>query len=629
MIKVTNVSLRRGGELLFEDASFSIYPGHRVGVTGANGVGKTSLFKLLDSTLPLDSGDIILPSAAKLASVSQEILDTELSAINYVMAGDTDLVMAKQELIAAEVKNQDEALATAYDNIEQAGGYTAETRAAKLLAGLGFSIEEQTQLFNTFSGGWRMRLNLARALMTPSDILMLDEPTNHLDLDAIVWLENWLVKYQGMLIVISHDRDFLNTVTTNIINIENKKIDIYTGNYADFEGQRAARLSTQNAAYLKQQKDILHIQAFVDRFKAKASKAKQAQSRLKALSRMKKVSSAHIDSPFSFSFFKPEKMPAQLLTMNDCDLGYDKIRVLRELTLTVSPGDRIGLLGANGAGKSTFIKALANEITTTSGTIERANSLTVGYFAQHQVEQLRSDETPLEFLTRLDRSAPERDLRSYLGGFGFSNDYALRAIGPLSGGEKARLVLAAIVRQKPNLLLLDEPTNHLDLQMRHALGVALQGYEGALVVVSHDRYLLESVSDKFKLIANGRVEEFEGNLNDYTKWLTDTRSQKTALLKEGILRHESKRDRRKRQAKSRVKKSELVKRVGCLEENVNILSKLVADTNKKLADSNIYTEGRQGELKELLGEQKIQADKLRCAEQEWLEATSLLEGSQF
>lgn len=629
MIKVTNVSLRRGGELLFEDASFSIYPGHRVGLIGANGVGKTSLFKLLDSTLPLDSGDIALPSSAKLACVSQEIFDTKLSAINYVMAGDTDLVMAKQELIAAEVKNQDEALALAYDKIEQAGGYTAETRAAKLLAGLGFSIEEQSQLFNTFSGGWRMRLNLARALMTPSDILMLDEPTNHLDLDAIVWLENWLVRYQGMLIVISHDRDFLNTVTTNIINIENKKIDAYTGNYADFERQRAARLSTQNAAYLKQQKDILHIQAFVDRFKAKASKAKQAQSRLKALSRMKRVSSAHIDSPFSFSFFEPEKMPAQLLTMNDCDIGYDNIRVLRELTLTIAPGDRIGLLGANGAGKSTFIKALAHEISIISGTVERANSLTVGYFAQHQVEQLRSDETPLEFLTRLDRSIPERDLRTYLGGFGFSNECALRAIGPLSGGEKARLVLAAIVRQKPNLLLLDEPTNHLDLQMRHALGVALQGYEGALVVVSHDRYLLESVSDKFKLVANGRIEEFDGSLSDYTKWLTDTRSQKSALLKEEVLRHESKKDKRKREAKSRTRKSELVKRVSYLEESVNILSKLVSETNAKLADSSIYVEGRQGELKELLGEQKIQSKKLRCAEKEWLEATTQLEGAQL
>jgi ATP-binding cassette subfamily F protein 3 len=340
------------------------------------------------------------------------------------------------------------------------------------------------------------------------------------------------------------------------------------------------------------------------------------------------VISAHVDSPFSFDFFKPEKTPAQLLTMDDCDIGYDNIRVLRELTLTISPGDRIGLLGANGAGKSTFIKALANEITAISGTIERANTLKVGYFAQHQIEQLRNDETPLEFLTRLDRSVSERDLRSFLGRFGFSNDYALRAIGPLSGGEKARLVLAAIVRQKPNLLLLDEPTNHLDLQMRHALGVALQGYEGALVVVSHDRYLLESVSDKFKLIANGRIEEFDGNLNDYTKWLAHTRSQNTGLLTKKIVRGESKKERRKREAKSRARKSELINYVSCLEENVNILSKLVSNTNDKLADSNIYLEGRQSELKKLLGEQQIQVDKLRRAEKQWLEATSQLESSQ-
>ena len=629
MIKLSNVSLRRGSQLLFEETDFSVYSGHRVGVTGSNGAGKTSLFRLLDGTLQVDSGAINIPSAAKLASVSQEVEDADLSAIEYVIAGDSDLVRAKTEVAEAGVKNRGEALAVAYDKLEQAGGYTAENRTGKLLSGLGFSIKEQHQSFNNFSGGWQMRLNLARALMTPSDILMLDEPTNHLDLDAILWLENWLVKYQGILMVISHDRDFLNAICTHILHIENKKINCYTGDYAAFENQRSEQLSTRRAAYLKQQKNIGHMQVFVDRFKAKASKAKQAQSRIKALSRMKKIVSAHVDSPFSFSFKKPEKMPIQLLMVEDCEIGYLDFPVLKGVSLTISPGERIGLLGANGAGKSTLIKVLANELVVMKGDVKRANGLTVGYFAQHQVEQLRVDETPLEYLKRLEPLSTEGELRSYLGGFAFSNDYALRPIGPLSGGEKARLVLAAIVRQKPNLLLLDEPTNHLDLQMRHALGVALQGYEGALVVVSHDRYLLESVSDKFKIITNFRVEDFEGDLKDYAKWLTESRSYDEHLQNKNDVNHESKKDRRRREAEERVLKSKLTSCISRLENNINRLSKLLTDINERLADSDVYQEKRDGELKKLLLDKRAQTNKLRLAEKEWLEATSQLEESSI
>ncbi len=625
MIKLSNVSLRRGRQLLFENVNFSVHPGHRTGVTGANGVGKTSLFKLLDSTLQQDSGVIEFPSHAKLACVSQEVIDTDLSGIHYVMAGDSTLEAAKLELREAEIKNCDEALAVAYDKVEQAGGYTGETRAGKLLSGLGFSIEEQKESFNNFSGGWRMRLNLARALMTPSDILMLDEPTNHLDLDAIIWLENWLVKYQGILLLISHDRDFLNAVCTNIVNIEAGNISIYTGNYSDFEEQRAARLSTQHSAYIKQQRDIQQMQVFVERFRAKATKAKQAQSRLKALSRMEKIAPAQIDSPFSFSFFEPAKMPSQLLVMEDCQIGYTNVPVLNGVTVTISPGDRLGLLGANGVGKSTFIKALAGELTVLSGDIQRASGLKIGYFAQHQVEQLRNHESPLEFLKRLEPLASERDLRNYLGGFAFSNEYALRAIEPLSGGEKARLVLAAIVRQRPNLLLLDEPTNHLDLQMRHALGVALQGYEGALVVISHDRCLLESVSDKFKLIKEGKVEKFEGDLTDYAKWLLESRLDSDSVQKKSMITNESKKDRRRRAADVRALKTKLTNRVRSLEDDLNALNKILSGINERLAGSSIYQEAKNGELKKLLADQQAQSDKLRVVEQRWLEASGQLE----
>jgi len=511
MIKITDASLRRGPRLLFDCVNLSFHSGQRIGITGANGIGKTSLFAVLDGTLQTDSGDVSIPSATEIASVSQEVEAVTKKAVVYVMEGDKKLGIAKEKLREAELKNSGHELALAYQMYEEVDGYTAETRAAKLLAGLGFSQVEQQKSFAEFSGGWRMRLNLARALMCPSDLLLLDEPTNHLDLDAIIWLEHWLLGYEGVLLLISHDRDFLDAVSTHIVYIENQRMTSYTGNYSKFEEQRAAQLAGQQAAYVKQQREIKHIQFFVDRFRAKASKAKQAQSRLKALSRLEVINSAQIDSPFSFRFEEPKKMPTQLVTVSNADIGYGDDIVLKNISMSIVPGDRIGLLGANGAGKSTLIKALVGDLLPICGDVDRANDLKVSYFAQHQVEQLRSDETPLSFLKRVEPKASEGELRKHLGGFAFSGNAALAPIGPFSGGEKARLVLAAIIRQKPNLLLLDEPTNHLDLQMRHALSLALQGFQGALVVVSHDRHLLQSVSDSLKFVHDGEVEDFSGD----------------------------------------------------------------------------------------------------------------------
>jgi len=654
MIKFTNVALRRGPKLLFSDANLTVHTGQRVGLTGANGIGKTSLFGLLEGHIIVDAGDIRLQPNIEIASVSQEVEATEVKALDYVVAGDRGLAAARNELAKAEAHNDGNGLALAHEKIEQIGGYLADSRAAKLLAGLGFSEAEQSRAFSEFSGGWRMRLNLARALMCRSDLLLLDEPTNHLDLDAIIWLESWLTSYQGMLLLISHDRDFLDAVCTHIWHIENQKIAMYTGNYSDFEQQRAARLAGQQAAYVKQQREVAHMQKFVERFRAKATKARQAQSRLKALARLETIAPAHVDSPFNFSFEDPEKMPELLVTVVKADFGYGDKRVLNNVTLNIRAGDRIGLLGANGAGKSTFIKALVGELPAMSGQTDTARDLKTAYFAQHQVEQLRHDETPLRFLQRLEPTAAESTLRKYLGGFNFSGDAALSPIGPFSGGEKARLVLAAIIRQKPNLLLLDEPTNHLDLEMRHALGIALQGFMGALVVVSHDRHLLESVSDTLKFIHDGRVDEFDGDLNDYARWLLRTRSEERKNVSESLkLVRESaddnqgeigagaqaevpsvgnsaqdRKERKRLQAEKRQRTSELTKNISRLEKTVEKTQNLLSEITAQLADNSLYEAQRKADLKRLLVDQASAKQKLDAAENEWLEATEELEAAK-
>ena len=627
MITLDDVSLRLGTRLLFERAKLSVHQRQRAGIVGTNGAGKSSLLGLLEGRLHADVGEVVVPARAEIASVTQQVAVTSTSALDYVIAGDRPLVAARAKLAEAEKSHDGQAIALAHDAIERIDGYSADSRAAQLLDGLRFSEQEQAQPFESFSGGWRMRLNLARALMCRSDILLLDEPTNHLDLDAIIWLESWLMSYPGTLLVISHDRDFLDAVCTHIIHIEYAALHQYSGNYSAFERLRAERLAGQQAQYLKQQRDVAHMQAFVERFRYKASKARQAQSRLKTLERMQVIIPAHADSPFSFSFASAEKIPSRLLSVNDADFGYQGKAVLRGIDIAITAGERIGLLGANGAGKSTLIKALAGELTPMRGELVASRELRIGYFAQHQVEQLRGDETPLSFLQRLEPQATNSDLRNFLGRFAFVGDMALAPIAPLSGGEKARLVLAMIIRQKPNLLLLDEPTNHLDLKMRHALSMALQDFSGALVVVSHDRHLLQSVSDSLQLVSAGRVEDYSGDLDDYTRWLLQEKKprQHDKPPKATQPSAQQKKERKRREAEARQQLGEYQRRVTQLEKSLQGHQQQLGDIEHSLADSRLYHNDNKAKLLELLQQQAACKQCIDSQESQWLEACEQLE----
>ena len=528
MLNFSNVSLRRGKRVLFSDATFSLFRGEKVGITGENGSGKSSLLSLVRGEITPDAGSFDMPSQLEIASVAQELAASGQSAIEFVLDGDSELREVERRLAAAEAADDGLKLGDLHANYAAIGGYDARARAAQLLHGLGFSSADETRTVRMFSGGWRVRLNVAQALMCRSDLLLLDEPTNHLDLDAIIWLEGWLREYPGTLLLIAHDREFLDRVTNRIVNIEHGRARAYRGNYSAFETQRASELAEQSALYVRQQREIRHMESFVERFRAKASKARQAQSRLKALERMQRIAPAHVDSPFEFSFAVPAKLPRPLLALENQAAGYDGRQIIGGLNLTIAPGDRLALLGRNGAGKSTVMKLLAGELAPMGGVRTEARDLKLGYFAQHQLEQLGIKQSPLQQLQELDESmrggagrAPEQELRDFLGGFGFRGDRVFEPVGPFSGGEKARLVLALVVYRRPNLLLLDEPTNHLDLEMRQALAVALQDYEGAVVLVSHDRHLLRTVADEFRLVSAGRAEPFDGDLEDYAQWLSD------------------------------------------------------------------------------------------------------------
>ena len=642
MIKLSQVALRRGEKLLFENASFTVHAGHRLGLTGANGCGKSSLVALLTGKLASDIGEVDVPRSMKLATVEQHMDTVSGTAVDFVIAGDAPLMAARQRLKKAEESNSGDALALAYEQLESADAYTAESRAAQLLAGLGFGAVEQAQTVSDFSGGWRMRLNLARTLMQKSDILLLDEPTNHLDLDAIIWLEAWLKQYDGSLLLISHDRDFLDNVCTHIAHIERQQIDYYTGNYSAFEKQRVARLAGVQAAYEKQQTSIAHMQKFVDRFRAQATKAKQAQSRLKALARLESIAPAHIDSPFSFAFTAPEKNPRQLIQAEKLHLGYDDIRVISDIHFRLEAGARIGLLGANGAGKSTLVKALAGSLLPQGGDIECAKELNIGYFAQHQLEQLRNDDTPLSHLSRLHPEASESELRNFLGGFGFAGSMALSLVKPMSGGEKARLVLATLVRQKPNLLLLDEPTNHLDLNMRHALNIALQSFEGALLVVSHDRHLLQTVTDELWLVADGRLNPYEEDLDAYARWLlksrvstsiksdTDAQADLTnpSAIETVSLSADQRRQRKRDEAELRKQLRPMTLRTQVIEKRIDQLEREAKIREAALSDSSIYEDGQKDTLKKILHQQGIEAAELDELETEWMELNEQLEQAQ-
>jgi ATP-binding cassette, subfamily F, member 3 len=627
MLNFKNLALRRGARVLFSNATFTIHKGQKIGFTGANGAGKSSLFALVRNELHLDEGDFSMPPGLEIAHVAQETPAVSCTAIDYVMDGDKELRRLQRELAKAEESHDGLKQAELHAALEIIGGYTAQAKAARLMNGLGFTSGQEKNTVNSFSGGWRMRLNLAQALMCRSDVLMLDEPTNHLDLDAVIWLQDWLCRYDGTLLLISHDRDFLDTIADHIVHIEQNTIDIYTGNYSAFEKMRAEKLAQQQSAYLKQQREIAHIQSFVDRFKAQATKARQAQSRIKALERMEVIAMAHVDSPFDFSFPKPGRMPNPLLKLDKVDIGYGQTNVIQEASLSISPGDRIGLLGSNGAGKSSLIKVLAGDMLPLSGTRLEAEALNCGYFAQHQLEQLRLDESPLWHLQKLDPQATEKELRNFLGGFDFQGDKVLSPVKPFSGGEKARLVLALLVYKNPNLLLLDEPTNHLDLEMRQALSVALQDYEGAIVVVSHDRHLLRTVTDQFLLVADGKVQPFDGDLDDYRLWLAERKKTEEKCSDE-LVSTVSRKDQRKQEAERRQKHKPLFDALKKAEQAVEKYHNEQRRLETELADPNLYSETKKDKLKLLLA-RKIEIDKaLDAAETEWMEAEERLEAAK-
>ncbi|MFI3156689.1 MAG: ATP-binding cassette domain-containing protein [Methylococcaceae bacterium] len=627
MLNFKNITLRRGVRVLFANSSFTIHKGQKVGFTGANGAGKSSLFALVKNELHLDEGDFSMPPGLEIAHVAQETPAVSSSAIDYVIDGDQQLRRLQKQLLTAEQADDGLKQAELHAALEIIGGYTAQARASRLMNGLGFTPDQETHAVNSFSGGWRMRLNLAQALMCRSDVLLLDEPTNHLDLDAVIWLQDWLCKYPGTLLLISHDRDFLDTITDHIVHIEQNKAEIYTGNYSAFERMRAEKLAQQQSSYLKQQREIAHMQSFVDRFKAQATKARQAQSRIKALERMELIAQAHVDSPFDFSFAKPGKMPNPLLTLDKVDIGYGQTCVIKQAGLSISPGDRIGLLGPNGAGKSSLIKVLAGDMQPLSGKRNEAEALKIGYFAQHQLEQLRIDESPLWHLQQLDKQAAEKDLRNFLGGFDFCGDKVLDIVKPFSGGEKARLVLALLVYQNPNLLLLDEPTNHLDLEMRHALSVALQDYEGAIVVVSHDRHLLRSVTDQLLLVSGGKVQPFDGDLDDYRLWLTEQKKGEERTVVDSA-QTVSRKDQRKLDAERRQRHKPLFDALKKAEVAVEKYHNEQRQLEHQLADPAIYAESEKERLKKLM-ERKVKIDKaLDDAEAAWMEAEEKLEAAK-
>lgn len=614
MLVFSDISLRRGGRELIGSSTFSIHPGQKVGLTGANGTGKSSLFALIRGELTLESGQFSMPPNWVMAHVAQHTPSSEQTALSYALEGDIEFASLQVQMKTAEGEH----LASLLGQLEAIDGYTTESRAATLLQGLGFKQEQINRPVSSFSGGWRMRLNLAQALMCRSDLLLLDEPTNHLDLDAVIWLQQWLIQYPGTLILISHDREFLDAVTSHIAHVEHQRITLYTGNYSAFERLRAERLSQQQSTYERQQREVAHIRKYVDRFRAQATKARQAQSRLKALERMELVSQAHIDSPFKFSFFEPRKLPDRLLNLAEASVGYAGTPIIEKVDFQLMPGQRIGLIGPNGAGKSTLIKCLAGELPVLAGAMWSAQDLHLGYFAQHQVEQLHIDQSPLDHMRALDKEAREQDLRNFLGGFGFQGERVDEAVQPFSGGEKARLVLALLVYQRPNLLLLDEPTNHLDLDMRHALSMALQAFEGAMVIVSHDRHLLKSVTDDLVLVDSGKATEFDGDLDDYSLWLKNREQAQSTPKAED--KPDNRKDKRKQSAEQRKQLQPLKRIVDKHEKEMDLLTKRAAELEKQLADPDIYSEQNKEKLKALLLKKSDIDGQLEETEMAWMEA---------
>ena len=624
MIILKDISLRRGTKILLQSANVTIQPGQRLALIGANGCGKSSLFSLLMGDLGADQGEIEGMNNLRLSHMAQEVMATDKPCGEYVLRGDSKLAGLRDKLQQLESEGNFSEAARVHSALENIDGYSAERRVERLLQGLGFAEDASSRPVNDFSGGWRIRLNLARALMTPSDMLLLDEPTNHLDLDATIWLQQWLRQYPGTLVMVSHDRDFIDATCQRILHIEHQQLNAYTGNYSGFELQRAERLANQQATFEKQQRRVGEIHDFVRRFRYKATKAKQAQSRLKELERMELVAPAHIDSPFDFSFPPPLKSSDPLLSLSLASLGYGDTAILSRVDIQLRPGSRCGLLGKNGAGKSTLLKSLVGELPLLAGERVTGEHCDIGYFDQQQLETLDLQASPALHLQRLNPKAREQEILNFLGGFNFRGDAATSEIAPFSGGEKARLALAMVVWQRPNLLVLDEPTNHLDLEMRHAMEIALQTYEGAVILVSHDRHMLRNTVDELLLVHDGVVEEYREDLEAYEKWIISSYkapSQQSAVA--GI--DNSRKEKRQQAAANRDKRRPLQRLIAKTEKQMAAAESELQEMQAVLSDSDLYSEARKGELADLVkreGELKVQAEQL---EEAWFEQQHELE----
>jgi len=645
VLRLSDVTLRRGARVLLEHASMNVHPGQKVGLVGANGAGKSSLFALVRGELHADAGEVSLPPRWVLSHVAQETEPSPRAALEFTLDGDVELREIEAEIARLEASSHGaagEELAHLHARFEEIGGYQARSRAQEMLAGLGFDEAAQARPVAQFSGGWRVRLNLARALMCRADLLLLDEPTNHLDLDAVLWLEDWLRQYPGAVMLITHDREFLDAIAQSIVHFSNDTLDTYAGNYSDFEVQRASRLSLQQSAFEKQQRTIQHLEAFITRFRAKATKARQAQSRLRALEKLERIAPAHVDTPFSFTFRAPLEKPRQLFVLEEAAVGYEGRPVVRGIEWSVLPGEAIGLLGPNGAGKSTLLKSIVGELPLVGGTIHRAQGLRIGYFAQHQVEQLRPAESALWHLGRVAAGEREQVLRDFLGGFDFRGDQVTQKVESFSGGEKARLALALIVWERPNLLVLDEPTNHLDIDMREALAQALVDFEGALIVVAHDRHLLAAATDTWMLVADGRLAPFEGDLDDYKRWLrerakpgsvapgTDPLSLKDEA-KAGLspVSQGSRKDERRAEAQARQREAEakkpFEKKLAAIEAELATLTREAQETEAWLASPEAYAQAERERLQEALKRRGDVQGRIARLEDDWLWAQAEME----
>ncbi|KPL92512.1 ABC transporter ATP-binding protein [Vibrio splendidus] len=631
MITFSDIQLLRGGKPLLDQASATFHPGDKIGLVGKNGCGKSTLFALIKDELSIDAGSFSKPAHWEMAWVAQETPALERAAIEYVIDGDREYRGLEDQLEKAEQADNGTLVAEIHGKVETIGGYSIKARAAELLDGLGFRQEQMTWNLTQFSGGWRMRLNLAQALLCRSDLLLLDEPTNHLDLDAVMWLERWLQNYPGTLVLISHDRDFLDPIVNRIVHVENQQLNEYTGNYSSFETQRAQKLILQQAMFQKQQKQMSHMQSYIDRFRYKASKARQAQSRIKALEKMEQVLPAQFDNPFSFEFREPDALPNPIMMMDEVSAGYDDNLILEKIRLNLVPGSRIGLLGRNGAGKSTLIKLLSGELKQQGGELSYSQGVKMGYFAQHQLETLHPEETPLQHMMQIAPKHTEQQLRDYLGSFGFQGEKALDKVAPFSGGEKARLVLALLVWQKPNLLLLDEPTNHLDLDMRQALTFALQTFEGAMVIVSHDRYLLRATTDDLYLVHDRQVAPFDGDLSDYYKWLTEQQkverkeAQALAPAKDGANSAAAKKEQKRKEAEFRKLTAPLRKKLTQFEKQMDKLTLSLEEAEQELSDTSLYEAENKAKLNKVLALQASSKSQLEEVEMDWMSTQEELE----